>query len=275
MRKILIVFSDPLIFGRGHFTRQKYLAQVLAGGGFEVKLLVNGSPLDSLVNFEFLLLDLSDQDVSPPEDILEAFKFVVGFDWSRNFVPDLNFVVFSHTRKVYPSKIETYIGFDYLIFDNRFTSNIKDTGASLDRYQLISIGFSAKSNKILEALEVAYEFSNLPIKICSGVELDFVHNNSVEILRNPDNYVQLVQDSEIIYTNGASTLLEAMLLKKRIVALPQTVDEEFFIAEIENRLGVAFTPSKRNKNFLEYDTSKIFDAKGAMRIVEVLGEYLH
>jgi spore coat polysaccharide biosynthesis predicted glycosyltransferase SpsG len=198
----------------------------------------------------------------------------VGFDWCQSFVPDINFVVFPHTRKIYPSKIETYIGFEYLILDKRFTSNRKETSVPVDKYQLISIGFSANSNRILEVLDAALKMSNLPIKICSGVELDLIHNESVQLLRNPDDYVRLVQDSEIIYTNGASTLLEAILLRKKIVAFPQTIDEEFFLAEVENRLGVAFTPSKGIENFLEYDPTRIFDTKGELRILEALGRHL-
>ena len=135
------MFSDPLIFGRGHLTRQKRLAQVLSDAGFEVKLVVNGDFLTSVNSDDLLILDLSDRDTSPPEKLLGEFKFVVGFDWCKSFVPDINLVVFQHVGKIYPSKIETYVGFQYLILDNRFTSNRKLTSASVAKYQLISIDF--------------------------------------------------------------------------------------------------------------------------------------
>jgi hypothetical protein len=139
---------------------------------------------------------------------------------------------------------------------------------------LISIGFSANSYKILEVLDVAAKKSDLPIKICSGIKLDLIHKDSVELLINPDDYVYLVQDSHVIYTNGASTLLEAMLLRKRIVAFPQTVEEEFFLAEIENRLGVDFRPSSGSEKFPEYDPTRIFDSNGELRILDLLKEHL-
>ena len=274
MKRILTVFSDPLIFGRGHLTRQKRLAQVLSEAGFEVKLVVNGDSLASETTNDLLILDLSDQDTSPPENFLGEFKFVVGFDWCKSFVPDINFIVFHHVGKVYPSKIETYVGFEYLILDKRFTSTPSVTSTSDNKYQLISIGFSAKLDKILEVLDVAAKISDLPIKICSGMKLDLIHRDSVELLINPGDYVYLVQDSQVIYTNGASTLLEAMSLRKRIVAFPQTVEEEFFLAEIENRLAVDFRPRSGSEEFLEYDPTRIFDSNGELRILDLLKGHL-
>ena len=274
MKRILTIVSDPLTFGRGHLTRQKRLAQILSDTGFEVTLIVNGDSLTTEKSHDLLILDLSDRDTSPPEKLLGDFKFVVGFDWCMRFVPDINFVVFQHVGKVYPSKIETYVGFEYIILNNRFEQSHRLNSPSAKKYQLISIGFSAKSQKILEVLDVATKISDLPIKICSGIELDLIHKESVELLINPDNYVHLVQDSQVVYTNGASTLLEAMLLRKKIVAFPQTVEEEFFLAEIENRLGVDFRPSSRSQEFLEYDPTRIFDCNGALRILDLLKGYL-
>ena len=139
---------------------------------------------------------------------------------------------------------------------------------------MISIGFSAKLDKILEVLDVAAKISDLPIKICSGMKLDLIHRDSVELLINPGDYVYLVQDSQVIYTNGASTLLEAMSLRKRIVAFPQTVEEEFFLAEIENRLAVDFRPRSGSEEFLEYDPTRIFDSNGELRILDLLKGHL-
>ena len=175
MKRILTIVSDPLTFGRGHLTRQKRLAQILSDTGFEVTLIVNGDSLTTEKSHDLLILDLSDRDTSPPEKLLGDFKFVVGFDWCMGFVPDINFVVFQHVGKVYPSKIETYVGFEYIILNNRFEQSHRLNSPSAKKYQLISIGFNAKSQKILEVLDVATKISDLPIKICSGIELDLIH----------------------------------------------------------------------------------------------------
>lgn len=274
MKRVLVLFSDPFVFGRGHLARQKNLAQSLSGAGFEVKLLVHGSALPSHKEIDVLFLDLSDQDTSPSEQYLSEFKFVVGFDWCKSFVPDINFVVFPHSDKSYPSKIETYNGFEYLILDKRFTLNFKQAKGPFDKFQLISVGFSAKSRRISEVIDVAIRISSLPIKVCTGVEIDLIHKEPVQVLKDPDDYVDLVRASEIIYTNGASTLLEAILLKKKIVAFPQTFDEEFFLAEIENRLGVDFRVGKASKIFPEYDPTGIFDTEGGARILDALRGHL-
>ncbi|CAN2170220.1 hypothetical protein MCEMZLE2_00030 [Candidatus Nanopelagicaceae bacterium] len=236
--------------------------------------MVRGDALPSHKEIDVLILDLSDQDTSPSEQYLGEFKFVVGFDWCKSFAPDINFVVFPHSGKFYPSKIKTYVGFEYLVLDKRFTLHLKEANRPFDKFQLISIGFSAKSRRISEVIDVALKISDLPIKICTGIELDLIHKEPVQLLKDPDNYVDLVRASEIIYTNGASTLLEAILLKKKIVAFPQTIAEESFLAEIESRLGVDFRAGKASKAFPNYDPAGIFDTKGGARILDALGGHL-
>jgi hypothetical protein len=246
----------------------------MSDAGYEVELLINNDFQAPNKVFDLLILDLSDRDDSPSEAIIGGYGSVVAFDWSRKLVPDINFVVFLHEGRNYPSRIETFVGLKYIVLDRSFSSMKVESNAPVDKYQLISIGFSPKSEKISEVIDEATKISDLPIKICTGVELNLDIRENVEVLKDPIDYAQLVMNSEIIYTNGASTLVEAMLLRKQIIAFPQNIDEEFFLTGIEKQLGVNFRIGKYSNIFTQYDPGNLFDANGGLRILEVLRKHL-
>lgn len=219
-----------------------------------------------------LLLDISDRDIEPPQELLSKFKAVVAFDWIGEFIPDINFVIIKHPSKSYPYKDAIYIGFKYLMLRNLRPESESLELQGTNDYILLTLGFSAPTRAYVGALKKLRKDLRDKIIIASGTKIDIQNSDSIEILTNAPNFPKLILEARLVVCNGGSTLIEALYSGKSVLALPQNEQEANFYSSL--------LPFLRSDSIykgavnLEPSSAKNLDIDlfGAERIAQIVGK---
>lgn len=234
MGKFLSLVSDPLKFGGGHLARQIQIQRQFERLGLEYAVNINSLELTSttLTQAKTLILDLSINDNEPAHNYMNQFSETIGFDWSGSFIPERNFVVLAHPGRDYPASKYKLIGLQNMVIRNEIsTLELSHDLTGLD-YVLISLGYSAGTSAFQKALSLA---ENLPIvskKLATGRELEIPPSKDLEIVIDSPRFIELLAASRAVISNGGTTYVEALLLEKSVLPIPQTEDEKYFVEAI-------------------------------------------
>ena len=274
MKNYVSLISDPDKFGRGHLTRQIELRQCLKLSSSDYRITSSYNELKLLKTLESstLLLDISDRDIEPPQELLSKFKAVVAFDWIGKFIPDINFVIIKHPSKSYPYKDAFYIGFKYLMLRNLRSESESLELQGTNDYILLTLGFSVPTRAYVGALKKLRKDLRDKIIIASGTKIDIQNSDSIEILTNAPNFPKLILEARLVVCNGGSTLIEALYSGKSVLALPQNEQE----ANFYNSLLPFLRSDSIYKGAVNLEPSSAknldIDLFGAERIAQIVGK---
>jgi spore coat polysaccharide biosynthesis predicted glycosyltransferase SpsG len=232
MLNFLSIVSNPNEFGNGHKARQEILKREIEKKGHSFKIILNSQGLEGLEvkKDSILVLDLSNKYIEPKKDFFQKFDKSVGFDWRGLLTPKINIVIFEHPGYEYKFIEKKYVGIKYLIINEKFKQ--RNFSKIEKEFILISLGFSGKSSKYIEAIWKVKEFSSDPIIIASGVNISSPSLGNVTLLVNPSNFHELVIKSKLVVSNGGTTMVESLYAGKEVIPIPQNVDESRFLEEV-------------------------------------------
>lgn len=269
MRRFICIVSDPQKFGRGHLSRQKLIQAEFNGLGIDYPIYFGLSSI-SVGKGCTLILDVSDQDDEPSANFIEQFDEVIGFDWSGNLIPDWNYVVVKHLQKSYQAKKGVITGLNNLIVSPKI-SYLRKTPPSFSKdYLLISLGYSAASSAYKRALATRQSWGDLMIVLASGRHLDFDSTESLRVVYDSPNFLEMMAASTCVISNGGTTFVESLLMGKAVLPMPQSSSEEFFVDSLLPLTDEDFfLPSFRKLNF-ERALKFGVDTKGAERLCNMM-----
>jgi hypothetical protein len=269
MREFICIVSDPQKFGRGHLSRQKQIQAEFSGLGIDYPIYFELSSI-SVGKGCTLILDLSDQDDEPSVNFIEQFDEIIGFDWSGSLIPDWNYVVLEHPEKIYQAKKSVITGLNNLIVSPKISSLRKTPPSFSKHFLLISLGYSAASSAYRRALATRQSWGDLLIVLASGRHLDFNSTESLHVVYNSPNFLEIIAAATCVISNGGTTFVESLLMGKAVLPMPQSSSEEFFVDALLPLTDEDFSlPSFRKLNF-ERALKVGVDTKGAERLCTMI-----
>ncbi len=258
MKRFLCVISDPQIFGRGHLARQVELQNEFMRHGFEYQIQINTLDIKNLTmpQNHTIVLDLSIHDSEPPTSYLNQFSQSIGFDWSGEFIPDLNLVVVKHPERQYRAKIATEYGLQNLIINRNLPAARLSQESPSKEFLLISLGYSARGESYLRALAEIQNLPSMQIIVATGIDLDLDLPSNCQVVIDSPNFVELMANSKAVISNGGTTYVEALLLGKPVLAMPQNSEEQYFVETLSNLT----IKDSSNSGFRSLDFRKALEA---------------
>jgi len=269
MREFICIVSDPQKFGRGHLSRQKQIQAEFNGLGIDYPIYFGLNSI-SVNRGCTLILDVSDQDDEPSVDFIEQFDEIIGFDWSGSLIPDWNYVVVEHPQKSYQAKKNVITGLKNLIVSPKISSLRKTPPIFSKNFLFISLGFSAASSAYKRALATRESWGDLLIVLASGRHLDFDSTDSLHVVYDLPNFLEMIAAATCVISNGGTTFVESLLMGKAVLPMPQSSSEEFFVDSLLPLTDEDFSlPSFRKLNF-ERALKVGVDTKGAERLCKMM-----
>ncbi len=276
MSKFLSLVSDPLKFGRGHLARQIQIQRQFERLGFEYTVNVNSLEMTSatLAQATTLILDLSINDNQPALNYMEQFSETIGFDWSGSFIPEHNFVVIAHPGREYPASKYLSTGLQNLVIRNEISTLEVNRRSTDSNYLLISLGYSAGTIAYQEAISLTEGLPKILKKLAVGRQLDIPPSEHIEVVVDSPDFIQMLAASRAVISNGGTTYIESLLLKKSVLPIPQTNDEKYFVDAIHPLTDSDETfPGFRRLNQVAAAKAGI-DTQGAERLCRIILEKL-
>lgn len=263
--------------GYGHIARSKALYSFLKQRLPTTFENVSQRSLKSseILNNKITIIDLPQ---GYDDEILiekKTTSLLVCLDYFGDISIDYNIVVFPHTKPV--ANFSTFIGLDYIILREDILT-IKNNQKAKDEYFLVTIGGADINNYSFSLAKRIHEHG-FKVKVCLGPLFNFVLDNKYpfEVLNNPSNFHEVLNNASIVICNGGGTLFESLYLNKRCYVIPQSKEEENiakYLLEKKLILGMGFN------NFCAENISKIIneeinqkniiDGKGVERVFEII-----
>lgn len=276
-RQAVIFTEKNNKIGYGHFNRSKILCDFLIENNFEIKLIALTS-IDEINNYNFkeqiILIDTPSFSEILIEKAAEKSIISIAFDYFGDNIPDYNILIFPHSTP--KSKISTYIGYDYIIFNNNLSS--LQSINSNENYILICLGGADVNGQSIEIAQKLLK-QNIDFKVILGPLAHMPDKKQpFEIYQNPKNFIDLVLKSKTIICNGGNTLFESILLKKSIYVVPQTKMERKIASDLYKKSYIkGYSKGDFNfdlfqlamKNKVSFENCDI-DFNGKKRILNIL-----
>lgn len=103
--------------------------------------------------------------------------------------------------------------------------------------------------------------------------------DEIIITKNPDNFVDLIKKSQIVFCNAGSTLFESVLLKKPCISIPQTkyegnISQDFLSRGYILNIGLQNLKESVRKLNVFSMPELCFEGKGAAEIYKCTKEYI-
>ena len=273
MRTIQMIVSDPDLYGKGHLVRQLEIKRRLENLSIVCNLNVaDRNFLNSNYCFQdLLIIDLSIPDQKLFNTLLSKFERIIAFDWVESEKPFINIVLFENPLFSYPFKKKKYVGMEYFVLRNEVR-----TWIPIDKnfdYTLITLGYSASPAAYSKALAAFNQILSKEVYLISRVKFPSIKNERIRVLVNPSNFVELLANSNLVITNGATTLLESLYFKKKTVSIPQTNEEILFAKYIRDTYAFDFDIFDNSE--FSFSPNRVgIDWQGINRIIEIIMEQL-
>ena len=263
--------------GYGHLSRSKALYSFMKNKfptSFEI-ISESSSKSSNIFKSKITIVDLPlgyDLEVLREKRISEI---LVCLDYFGDVNVDYNIVVFPHTKPV--ADISTFIGLDYIILRKDILT-LKKNQNPKENYFLVTIGGADINNHSISIAKRIYE-QGFNVKVCLGPLYNFVLDNKYpfEVLNNPSNFHEVLNNASIVICNGGGTLFESLYLNKKCYVIPQSNEEENianYLLKKKLILGLGLdnfqSMNINNLNKIKIRTSNIIDGFGVNRITEII-----
>ncbi|MDC0515599.1 hypothetical protein OAN99_07290 [Flavobacteriaceae bacterium] len=263
--------------GYGHLSRSKALYYFIKYK-FPTSLEIISERSSKSSNIFENKITIVDLPLGYDREILKEKKkteILVCLDYFGDVSIDYNIVIFPHTKPV--ADISTFIGLDYIILRKDILT-IKKNKNPKENYFLVTIGGADINNHSISIAKSIYD-QGFNVKVCLGPLYNFVLDNKYpfEVLNNPSNFHEVLNNASIVICNGGGTLFESLYLNKKCYVIPQSNEEENiaeYLLEKKLILGMGFN-NFCAENILkiineEINQEYIIDGKGVERIFEII-----
>lgn len=273
-KKLLSLTENTIKSGMGHYMRQTALRTYLLAR--DVDLYVVSDP-DEYFKIEVeglykdvVLIDLSEETQTQFDLTALDFKNKFCFDWNASQIPDINVIVCEWSDKKFGYRLEKYSGFEYFIInEDVFSVSINEKN-----YCLITVGAYLNEDflsEILKKLKLFYSKEILLIDSGSLVNLTSGKKLSENLSRK--EYLVYLAESELVVTNGGTTLVESCLLNKKIISVPKTKYELSFarrVNDVNPLFAIWDVLGAQDKVTMLNSTNSKLDGLGVKRVGDVI-----
>lgn len=273
-----VLVSTGTTPGRGHFSRQIALREKLAY--FDVNLEIHTekkswlSQKNSIGSADFSLLDLSLGDQKFSCSLVSEETKIIAFDWVMDCLPDYNIVIHKNKCYSYGAKKNLYVGLEYFMVRSKIQTLLD---SPLGEYALVSLGYGAPASVYLMALNSLRSFWSGDILVCGNIKDLKIEDAKVTILNMPSNFLEILAGSRLNCTNGGTTMVESLLLRKKTFVFPQTKMEYDFYNVVHDQFiensTLLMEPFALNEKRKEFPSQQI-DFDGTLRVATILTSLL-
>lgn len=271
-KKYIIVAELSNNSGLGHWHRMQGLKNYLKKKNVNTQFFLFNEfykKIDSLKNKiqnSIILFDLKYYN----KNYIKIFKKisckVINFENFQNKKYDLCIGIYNHDKKRIKNR---KFGIQYAMIRNQIFNKIKKY-KNKKRTICVSLGSTETKSKLLKIINKLHNVSSdYKIFIITDLIKEIKINNIY--VKSRINFLNYFIKSEILIVNAGVTILEAIFLKKKVIAIPQSKNEKFFLKflkKLDNNIqleGAKFT-SKRFNRIKNSNEKKIIDGLGYSRI---------
>jgi spore coat polysaccharide biosynthesis predicted glycosyltransferase SpsG len=270
--------------GGGHLVRMQEVQKIFTSKDILCELFLD---LNDLVDFFqsndkdqlVVLIDLPHNYKINLDKLHSLDKCLkVGYELSKHMIPDYNIVPYQFKHREFKAKSEIMSGLQYLIIRSEIR-NVKHDKNYNSSSILISLGSGetyASAVKVLKNITKLNK-NKFKISIVIGAHDKKRFKFRRNVVSSPKNFPQLLNSSNIVFTNGGTTLVESLYLGKSVYCLPQNDDEKEFSLSLSKhyRFKLIEDLSKNVKLDLEpkmEDSSDnlVIDGLGGERVVNLI-----
>ena len=272
--------------GYGHLNRSMNLYKYLNSIGIKTtirgldnkttKLLPKVNTTNKLS--KLLIVDVKNNTKEILQKARKKNQLTVTFDYFGNYPPDYNIIIFPH-KKAY-SRIKSFIGLEYTIIKKEFLKSKNRIKKKKLTNIVIVIGGGDKKN-------ISYKLGSLLNKKKLNVTIIYgplirktPKDKNLKIYHNPSNYVDLLKKSDLIISNGGGCMLEAIILNKPVIAIPQSIEEKNLVnflykkKHIYNK-GITEVKKLSKNTYIAPNKNKLIDGKGLERISKIITKIIN
>jgi spore coat polysaccharide biosynthesis predicted glycosyltransferase SpsG len=276
--KIISITENSESSGRGHYMRQTVLKQHLAKKNIDLEIITDSikgiTKKKNKINNSLILIDLPLENQSKIDLSKLNFATKICFDWSAEQSPDISIVVAKWADREFKFIKKIYSGFDYLVTSEDLLNLI----VSKKNYCLVTVGGYLDIltvNLVRKQLKLVYSGEIFLANSGNLVNLE----NGVILRKNLSrkDYLQILAEAELLVTNGGTTLVEGLLLKKKIIVVPKTKYEYSFARYLAKQYSF-FDIWQFNNKFplieIFNDYNFVLDGYGVKRVSEIIEQQI-
>ena len=249
-KKIFIYTYGCKKTGLGHVYRSIALAKHISKK-YIIKFIIDDLNISNSVLIENRFLSKIDKDALSIKDkdnslliidiprlvsknLIKGFKYNIGLDFFFDFYKKIDAAInlYNHEPSVMSNK--QYSGIHYAVLRNDFL-NVFPNKTNEEKI-LVTFGTADPSNNtqyVIPYLE--NEKANIIVGENFSSNVEYICHASINVIQSPENFEQLMSDSEFVICGGGTTLLESIFLCKPALVIPQTNEEQRFSEYLENR----------------------------------------
>ena len=276
--KIISITENSESSGRGHYMRQTVLKQHLAKKNIDLEIITDSTKginkKMNKINNSLILIDLPLENQSKIDLRTLNFATKICFDWSAEQSPDISIVVAKWADREFKFIKKIYSGFNYLVT----SEDLLNLNVSKKNYCLVTVGGYLDIltvNLVKKQLKLVYSGEIFLANSGNLVNLE----NGVILRKNLSrkDYLQILAEAELLVTNGGTTLVEGLLLKKNIIVVPKTKYEYSFACYLAKQYSF-FDIWQFNNKFplieIFNDYNIVLDGYGVKRVSEIIEQQI-
>lgn len=264
---ILILTDYKKNSGLGNYIRSKYIFQILKKKKLNVDFLVYSKSNKTFTKYDILVLDLPDLKYNLNFLIKKFSKKntkVIGLDYNFKNKIDCNIGLFSKSNFVK----KNYVNLKYCVIRKEFSKlKIKKNNQTF----LISIGSSDIKNVRNKLKKIFFKFYK---NVFISPKIKILNNSIKQRI-----FLKKMASCDLAASNGGTTLLELLYLKKIVFVYPQNNLELKFSKFLKKKGFIIFINKYRINNKIISNAKKNIQKKetidnlGAERIADIIIKY--
>ena len=273
-RKILSITENSTISGKGHYVRQKELKNYLLKKNIELEIITckydQVNKRQYQMNHSLILIDLPTQNQTEIDLNTLYVANKICFDWAAPQPPGTNVIVAHWADKTFRYVDKIYSGFEYIIT----SEEILNLTTAEKKYCLVTIGGHTEDSIISQVINVLKLIYPSDVLLVNSGNLISVESQKILRKNLPrKDYLQLLADAELVVTNGGTTLVESIILQKKIIVVPKNVYEYNFARYLARQYSF-FDIWQFNNNYPQIEILNSnwhwLDGRGVMRVGEII-----
>ena len=242
MKIVQVLTQSGLENGEGHFVRQKALQKKLNGKDISLELHLHFSSLSERLknpsknDSDLIILDLpkaSQQFCSKLQS--EGYR-IFAFDWMAKDSPNYNLILVEHPFEKFPFITKKFVGLEFFMVREEVSLLInKPPSIRSPEYCLITMGGGAEVATLNDVeARISKVWSGQVIKVIGSHKGSLSEIQEKDTLQSPPDYPYLLASAALVATNGGSSLVEALCLKKKTISFPRNLHEFSFANKLKS-----------------------------------------
>jgi len=284
----IIIFApaSPEI-GGSHAIRMAALANILIDLDYKVTLFKELNNLAGYINQvskkTVIVIDAPTKSNYNLDFLSKKNLIRIGFEFSGELEVEYNIVPFTSKSLSFRATKTLYSGLEYLILRPEIKQNfLRTKKRKMD--VVISLGAGDtldNASKIRRKIRSRYK--DFDVRIILGKHSKHKSTHKKYIIKDPDNFYEVIESADHVVTNGGTTLAESIYLQKNILAWPQNQLElefalylqQFYEFELINEDSEDFNlTGVKSISFHSDKYVNKLDADGAQRVSNLIHDII-